>query len=114
MEEELKINVFEFVKDSLPEGRTGDDGNGADDLRAWILDSWDKYAKIIISFDGIAKMSRVFVDEAFAKILEKYTLEEFNKKMYFPDAKEGTLKAMNSAIKLRMKIISAAKEREEI
>ena len=114
MEEELEINVFEFVKDPLPEGRTADGGTGADDLRAYILDNWDKYQKIIVSFDGIVKMSRVFIDEAFAKILEGYTIEEFNQKMYFPDAKEGTLKAMNAAFKLRIKIISAAKEREEI
>ena len=114
MEEELKINVFEFVKNPLPQGRTSEDGNGADNMRFYIVENWDKYNKIIISFDGIVKMSRVFIDEAFAKILEKYTLEDFNQKMYFPDAKEGTLKAMNEAFKLRMKIISAQREREDI
>ena len=114
MEEELKINVFEFIKDPLPEGRTADNGTGADDLRAYILENWNKYEKIVISFDGIVKMSRVFIDEAFAKILELYTVDDFNKRMFFPDAKEGTLKAMNNAFKLRLKIISAQKEREEI
>tara|TARA_B100000686_G_scaffold346032_1_gene431730 strand:+ start:1643 stop:1987 length:345 start_codon:yes stop_codon:yes gene_type:complete len=114
MEDELKVNVFEFVKDPLPEGRTSDDGKGADDLRAYLLDNWEKYQKIVVSFDGIVKMSRVFIDEAFAKILDEYTVEEFNRRMYFPDAKEGTLKAMNAAFKLRMKITKAAREREEI
>ena len=115
MEKELRVNIYQIVKTQTPEGRTSDDGQtGADNIREVILNNWGKYEKIIVSFDGIVKMSRVFVDEAFAKILEEKSLEEINKKIYFPDAKEAIVKDLNSALKLRKKIINSQRDREGI
>ncbi len=115
MEKELRFSVYQIVKTQTPEGRTSDDGEtGADNVREMIISNWDKYEKIVISFEGIVKMSRVFVDEAFAKILEERSLEEINGKIYFPDAKEAIVKDLNSALKLRRKILDSQREREEI
>lgn len=114
MEDELVINVKEYMGTDFPQGRTSEDGSpSAETLRLYILDSWEKYRKISISLDSIAKMTRTFVDEAFAKILESCTLEEFNDKIYFPDAKEPQVEELNSAFKLRLKIISTQREREK-
>jgi hypothetical protein len=114
MEKELIVKVFDIVKTHTPEGRTSDDGEtGGDNVRKTIIDNWESYEKISILFDGIVKMSRVFVDEAFAKILESRTLDEINEKIFFPDAKEATVKELNSALKLRRKILASQRDREE-
>ena len=57
-------------------------------------------------------MTRGFMDEAIAKLLEDHSLEEFNSKIYFPDAKESIVKELNACLKLRIKIIRINKERE--
>ena len=113
MEPEYKINIYAIMKTSTPAGRTSEDGEPAGDtIRKLILDNWDKYEKIVVLFDGIAKMTRPFVDEAIAKVLEERSLNEFNSKLYFPDAKADIVKDLNAAVKLRIKIIQAARERE--
>lgn len=113
MEPEYKLKVYDIVQTQAPFGRTSEDGSpSAETIRQLINDHWDQYEKIIVSFDNIVKMSRTFVDEAFAKLLEDHTLEEFNQKIHFPDAKESMVKDMNSAFKLRLKIIKARMERE--
>ena len=115
MEQEFKISVYEIMQDANPSGRTSEDGSPAGDtIRKLILDNWDKFEKVTIYFDGIFKMTRPFCDEAFAKILEERTLEEFNDRLHFPDANDRTLKELNSALKIRMKIIKARKEREDM
>jgi hypothetical protein len=112
MEPEFKINIYGIMKTSTPAGRTSEDGEPAGDtIRKLILDNWDKYEKIVVLFDGIAKMSRPFVDEAIAKVLEEHSLNDFNSKLYFPDAKADIVKDLNAAVKLRIKIIQAAKDR---
>ncbi len=112
MEPEFKINIYGIMKTSTPAGRTSEDGQPAGDtIRKLILDNWDKYEKIVVLFDGIAKMSRPFVDEAIAKVLEERSLNDFNSKLYFPDAKADIVKDLNAAVKLRIKIIQAAKDR---
>jgi len=114
MEPEIKISVFELTKTPTPEGRYSEEGYPAGDLiRKQINDNWEKYEKIIVSFDGIVQMSRVFVDEAFAKLLEDHALDEINKKVFFPDAREPTVKQLNTAFKLRLKILDSQKAREE-
>ncbi|MFQ5672311.1 MAG: STAS-like domain-containing protein [Nitrospinales bacterium] len=114
MEPEIKISVFDLVKTPTPEGRYSEEGYPAGDLiRKSINDNWEKYRKIIISFNKIVKMSRVFVDEAFAKLLEDHALDEINQKVFFPDAPEPTVKQLNAAFKLRMKILNSQKAREE-
>ncbi len=113
MEPEFKINIYGIMKTSTPAGRTSEDGEPAGDtIRKLILDNWDKCEKIVVLFDGIAKMSRPFVDEAIAKVLEVHSLNDFNSKLYFPDAKADIVKDLNAAVKLRIKIIQAARERE--
>lgn len=113
MEDELNINVYQFMGNDMLVGRTSEDGSpSAESLRRHILDNWDKYQKISITFDSVVKMTRTFLDEAFAKILEERSLDEFNKKVFFPDAKEQFVKEMNDAFKLRLKIIASKKERE--
>ena len=113
MEPEYKLKVYDILQNPTPFGRTSEDGSpSAETIRQLINDNWDKYEKIIISFDNIVRMTRTFVDEAFAKLLEDHTLEEFNQKIYFPDAKESTVKEINAAFKLRLKIIKARIERE--
>ncbi|MCF8721392.1 STAS-like domain-containing protein [Nitrospina gracilis] len=113
MEDELFINLYQYIGEDMLVGRTSPDGSpSAESLRKYILDNWDKYAKISISFELIVKITRTFYDEAFAKLLEDKTLDEFNAKIYFPDAKESFVKEMNQAFKLRLKIIAAKKERE--
>ncbi len=113
MESELKVNIFNIMQTSTPSGRISEDGAPAGDtVLNLICDSWDKYEKIVIYFEGIAQMTRPFMDEAFGKILEMHTLDEFNQKLHFPDASDQIVKALNGAMKLRMKIIKAAKERE--
>ncbi len=114
MEDELVVNVKEFLGTDYPQGRTSEDGApSAETLRQYILDNWDNYRKISISLESIVKMTRTFVDEAFAKLLEKCTLEEFNEKIYFPDAKEAQVQELNQAFKLRLKIINTQREREK-
>lgn len=114
MEKELNINVFEFLGTDYPQGRSAEDGSpSAETLRRHILDNWDKYERINILFDVIVKMTRIFVDEAFAKLLEERGLDDFNQKVYFPDAKEAITQELNGALKLRLKIISAQREREK-
>ncbi|MBI4385113.1 MAG: STAS-like domain-containing protein [Nitrospinae bacterium] len=113
MESEYKLSVFNVTQTSTPAGRTSENGLPAGDtVRKLISDHWDKCERIVVSFDGIAKMTRPFMDEAFAKLLETHTLEEFNKKVFFPDASDGIVKALNEAFKLRLKIMQAQKERE--
>ena len=113
MESEFKLNIFNVMQTSTPAGRTSEDGSPAGDtILNLILDNWDKVEKITVYFEGIAQMTRPFMDEAFGKILETHSLDDFNQKLHFPDASDQIVKALNGAIKLRMKIISAAKERE--
>ena len=116
MEQEFKLSVYEVMqKDPNPSGRTSEDGSPAGDtIRKLILDNWNKYEKVSIYFDGIYQMTRPFCDEAFAKILEERTLEEFNDRLHFPDANDRILKQLNDALKVRMKIIKAKKEREDL
>ena len=115
MEQEFKLSVYEIMQDSTPSGRTSEDGSPAGDtIRKLILENWDKYEKISIYFDGIAQMTRPFCDEAFAKILEERSLEELNDRVHFPDANDRILKQLNDALKIRMKIIKAQKEREDM
>ena len=70
---------------STPAGRTSEDGSPAGDtIRRRILDNWDKYEKVNLYFEGVFQMTRPFCDEAFAKVLEEHSLEEFNEKAPFP------------------------------
>ena len=113
MEKDFNINVYELIGTARPFGRTSQDGSpSGDTIRKLISDNWDKYEKINVLFEGIATMTRGFMDEAIAKLLEDHSLEEFNSKIYFPDAKESIVKELNGCIKLRLKIIRVKKERE--
>jgi len=115
MEHEYKLSIFEIMQNPTPSGRTSEDGAPAGDtIRNLIFDNWDKYEKVSIYFDGVVQMTRPFCDEAFGKILEAYTLEEFNDKLHFPDANDRILKQLNDALKIRMKIIKSKKEREDM
>jgi hypothetical protein len=67
-----------------------------------------------VYFDGVMQMTRPFCDEAFGKIMEEHSLEEFNDKIHFPDSNDRIVKQLNDAIKIRMKIIKAKKEREDL
>jgi hypothetical protein len=115
MEQEFRLNVFEVMQNSTPSGRTSEDGSPAGDtIQKLILDNWDRYEKVSIYFDGVVQMTRPFCDEAFAKVLEERTLEEFNEKLHFPDANDRILKQLNDALKIRMKIIRSKQEREDM
>ena len=114
MGQDIDISVFEITGTSTPYGRSNDDGTGGDEVRKLITENWDKYDKINIIFDGIAQMTRGFIDEAFSRVLEDHTLEEFNNKIFFPDAKESIVKALNESFKLRLKIIRVNKEKNAI
>ena len=115
MEQEFKLSLFEIMQTSTPSGRTSEDGSPAGDtIRKLILENWDEYEKVSIYFDGVVQMTRPFCDEAFAKILEEHTLEEFNEKLHFPDANDNILKQLNEALKIRIKIIKSKKEREDM
>ena len=115
MESEFKIGMFKILKTSTPHGRTTEEGElGGDTIRELILENWDQYEKINIYFDGIVKMTRPFVDEAFAKVLESKSLDDFNQKLYFPDASDNIVRDLTQAIKLRMKIIRSQREREDM
>ena len=113
MENELIVNVYKFMGNDLLSGRTSDDGSpSAESLRKHVLDNWDKYERISILLDNVTQMTRPFMDEAFAKLLENYPLEEFNQKIHLPDAKENVVKDLNTAFKIRQKIIQSKKEKE--
>lgn len=114
MGQDFEISVFEKTGTSTPFGRSNDDGTGGDTIRKLIIENWDKYEKINILFEGITQMTRGFVDEAFSKLLEDHSLEEFNNKVFFPDAKETIVKALNESFKLRMKIIKVNKEKNAL
>ena len=115
MESEFKIGMFKILKTSPPHGRITEEGElGGDTIRDLILENWDQYEKINIYFDGIVKMTRPFVDEAFAKVLESKSLDEFNQKLYFPDASDNIVRDLTQAIKLRIKIIRSQREREDM
>lgn len=114
MENELIVNVFKFMGDDLLSGRTSDDGSpSAESLRQHVLDNWDNYERISISLDNVTQMTRPFMDEAFAKLLEDHSLDEFNQKIHLPDAKENTVKDLNTAFKIRQKIIQSKRAKEE-
>jgi len=114
MEGEFKVNVYEIMGTSTPAGRTSEDGEPAGDtIKNIILENWDKYEKISVYFEGVVQMTRPFVDEAFAKVLETHSLDEFNQKLHFPDSNDRIVKSLNDAIKLRLKIIKIQKEREQ-
>jgi hypothetical protein len=113
MENELIINVYKFMGTDMLSGRTSEDGSpSAESLRKLVLDNWDRYQRISISLDNVVQMTRPFMDEAFAKLLEDHSLDEFNQKIHLPDAKENTVKDLNNAFKIRQKIIQSQKERE--
>ena len=114
MEDEFKIDVYKIMVTSTPAGRTSEDGEPAGDtIKSLILENWDKYEKLSIYFEGVVQMTRPFVDEAFAKVLETHSLDEFNQKLHFPDSNDRIVKSLNDAIKLRLKIIKTQKEREQ-
>ena len=114
MEDALKIIIYEIIGTSTPAGRTSEDGEPAGDtIRNLLLDNWEKYEKMFVYFEGVVQMTRPFVDEAFAKLLEAHTLDQFNQKLHLPDDNDRIVKSLNDAIKLRMKIIKTQKEREE-
>ena len=113
MENELIVDVYKFMGNDLLSGRTSDDGSpSAESLRKHVLENWDKYERISILLDNVTQMTRPFLDEAFAKLLEDHPLEEFNQKIHLPDAKENIVKDLNNAFKIRQKIIQSNKERE--
>ena len=115
MEPEFKLSSYEIMQNSVPSGRTSEDGSPAGDtIRKLILDNWDKYEKVSVYFDGIVQMTRPFCDEAFGKILEQRSLGEFNDKIHFPDSNDRIVNQLNTAIKIRMKIIKSKKEREDM
>ena len=112
MEGEFKVNVYEIMGTSTPAGRTSEEGEPAGDtIKNIILENWDKYEKISVYFEGVVQMTRPFVDEAFAKLLEAHTLDEFNQKLHFPDSNDRIVKSLTDAIKLRQKIIRTQEER---
>lgn len=114
MENELIVSVYKFMENDLLSGRTSEDGSpSAETLRKHILDNWDKYERISISLDSVMQMTKPFQDEAFAKLLEDHPLDEFNQKIHFPDAKEDVVKELNTALKIRLKIIESKKEEEK-
>jgi len=114
MENELIVSVYKFMGNDLLSGRTSEDGSpSAETLRKHILDNWDKYERISISLDSVMKMTKPFLDEAFAKLLEDHPLDEFNQKIHFPDAKENVVKELNTALKIRLKIIESKREEEK-
>lgn len=112
MENELIVNVYQFMGNDMLSGRSSDDGSpSAESLRKHILGNWDRYERISILLDNVVQMTRPFLDEAFAKLLEDHSLEEFNQKVHLPDAKENTVKDLNNAFKIRLKIIQSQKEK---
>ena len=114
MENELIVNVYKFMGEDMLSGRTSEDGSpSAESLRKHVLENWDKYERISLLLDNIVQMTRPFMDEAFAKLLEDHPLEEFNQKIHLPDAKESVVKDLNTAFKIRQKIIQSQKAREE-
>jgi hypothetical protein len=114
MENELIVNVYKFMGTDMLSGRTSEDGSpSAESLRKHVLDNWDKYERISILLDNVVQMTRPFMDEAFAKLLEGHSLDEFNLKIHLPDAKENVVKDLNTAFKIRQKIIQSQKAREE-
>ena len=114
MEDEFKIDVYKIMGTSTPAGRTSEDGYPAGDtIKNLILENWDKYEKLSIYVEGIVQMTKPFVDEAFGKVLETHSLDEFNQKLHFPDSNDRIVKSLNDAIKLRLKIIKMHKEREQ-
>ncbi len=113
MEEEFTVNILEIMGNSVPSGRVSENGEPAGDtVRKLIEDNWDAYEKVVVLFEGVAKMTRPFMDEAFARILENRNLEEFNNKIYFPDAPDLIVRDLNAAFKLRLKIIQSKRDRE--
>ncbi|NIQ01818.1 MAG: DUF4325 domain-containing protein [Nitrospinaceae bacterium] len=114
MESELIIDVYKFIGEDILFGRHSEDGSpSAESLRNHILENWDKYERISIQVDSVVQMTRPFLDEAFAKLLEHHSLEDFNQKIYFPDAKEKVVQDLNNAFKVRLKIIQANQERDQ-
>ena len=114
MEDEFKIDVYKIMGTSTPAGSHSEDGEPAGDtIKSLILENWDKYEKLSIYFEGVVQMTKPFVDEAFGKVLETHSLDEFNQKLHFPDSNDRIVKSLNEAIKLRLKIIKTQKEREQ-
>lgn len=112
MEKELNLSIYKYMGEDRLSGRTSDDGSpSAESFRKHVLENWDQYERISIMFDSVVEMTRPFLDEAFAKLLEDHSLEEFNQKIFFPDAKENTVKDLNNAFKIRLKIIQSQKEK---
>ena len=114
MENELIVSVYKFMGTDLLSGRTSEDGSpSAESLKKHILDNWDKYERISLLLDSVVQMTRPFLDEAFAKLLEDHSLNDFNQKIHFPDAKENIVKDLNTAFKVRLKIIQSKRDKEK-
>ncbi len=114
MEKEFLLDVYKTMGTSTPSGRTADSGEpSGETIRQIMLDNWDKYEKIVVHFEGVVQMTRPFVDEAFAKVLREHSLDEFNQKLFFPDANDRIVKELNAAIKLRLKINQMEKDRAD-
>ncbi|MCZ6513409.1 MAG: DUF4325 domain-containing protein [Nitrospinae bacterium] len=114
MENELIVSVYKFMGNDLLSGRTSEDGSpSAESLRQHILDNWDKYERISVSLDSVVQITRPFYDEAFAKLLEDHPLNDFNQKVHFPDAQEKIVKELNTAFKIRLKIIQSKRDKDK-
>ncbi len=112
MENELIVNVRKFMGNDMLSGRSSEDGSpSAESLRRHIMDKWDQYERISISLDNVVQMTRPFQDEAFAKLLEDRSLDDFNQKIHFPDAAEKVVKELNNAFKIRLRIIQSQKDK---
>ncbi len=70
--------------------------------------------KVSVYFDGVMQMTRPFCDEAFGKIMEEHSLEEFNDKIHFPDSNDRIVKTIKRCNQNQDENHQSQKEREDL
>jgi hypothetical protein len=77
-------------------------------MRAYITRRWQHYDQITIDFEGLDVASVSFLDEAFGRLSELYTIKEMKSKLSFIGLDSDDRKLLNYII------ISRLKEKESL
>jgi uncharacterized protein (DUF1330 family) len=71
-------------------------------VRNFIEEHWDSSDKIVVEFEPDLKATISFMDEAFAKLLDTHTPEEFLNKVSFKDLSEYNQSLVLKVLRNRM------------
>ena len=67
-------------------------------VRQFMLKNWPEVDQFTVMFEEGLRATISFMDEAFAKILDKYTIDEFAKKVRFDNLSEYNVLLLGKAV----------------